>query len=351
MKILSGLLAGAAFMALATPALAGDGWYLGAGGGGIWPSQTNWTVPVTTESGHYTFNATGAGLADVGYKWTNGFRLEVEYQFADLPTNTITEVSPLPGSSALHGHLTTNTFYANAAYDFAFSGGWGATVGGGVGEALTNAHATIVASGDSASGNKSVLAWQADAGIIRELCPNVDLQLDYRYQSISQAHYFIAAIPGNFDSAAINSSSVMLSLRWYLESPPPPPPPPLPPPPPPPPPPPLPPVTNFIVFFDFNKSNLTAEAQSVVAEAVKAAKSGHFVKILVTGHTDTVGSDSYNQGLSVRRAESVKDEMVREGLDGSTIAIEGKSFHDPLVPTGPGVREPQNRRAVINLGG
>ena len=42
--------------------------------------------------------------------------------------------------------------------------------------------------------------------------------------------------------------------------------------------------------------------------------------------------------------------MVREGLDGRRIAIEGKCFHDPLVPTGPGVREPQNRRAVIDLG-
>jgi OmpA-OmpF porin, OOP family len=42
--------------------------------------------------------------------------------------------------------------------------------------------------------------------------------------------------------------------------------------------------------------------------------------------------------------------MVREGMDGSSIAIDGKGFHDPLVPTGPGVREPQNRRAVIDLG-
>jgi outer membrane protein OmpA-like peptidoglycan-associated protein len=110
-------------------------------------------------------------------------------------------------------------------------------------------------------------------------------------------------------------------------------------------------VKTFIVFFDFNKSNLTAEAQAVVTEAVKVAKSNGFVKVLVTGHTDTVGSDSYNQGLSVRRAESVKDEMVRQGMDGSGISIVGKSFHDPLVPTGPGVREPQNRRAVIDLGG
>jgi outer membrane protein OmpA-like peptidoglycan-associated protein len=113
-------------------------------------------------------------------------------------------------------------------------------------------------------------------------------------------------------------------------------------------------VKTFIVFFDFNKSNLTAEAQSVVTEAVKTAKNGvcgAVTRILVTGHTDTVGSDSYNMALSVRRAQSVKDEMVRQGMDGSSIATEGKGFHDPLVPTGPGVREPQNRRAVIDLGG
>jgi len=127
----------------------------------------------------------------------------------------------------------------------------------------------------------------------------------------------------------------------------PPPPPPAPPPPPPPPPPP---TKTFIVFFDFDKSNLTQEAQSVVSEAVKTAKSNGFVRVMVTGHTDTVGSDRYNQSLSERRAESVKDEMVREGMDGNSIAIAGKSFHDPLVPTGPGVREPQNRRAVIDLG-
>jgi len=72
--------------------------------------------------------------------------------------------------------------------------------------------------------------------------------------------------------------------------------------------------------------------------------------VQIVGHTDTVGSDKYNMKLSVARAQSVKDEMVREGMDGTTISIEGKGFHDLLVPTGPGVREPQNRRAVIDLG-
>ena len=110
-------------------------------------------------------------------------------------------------------------------------------------------------------------------------------------------------------------------------------------------------MKTFIVFFDFDKSNLTEKAQEVVAEAVKTAKSEGMVRVVVTGHTDTVGSDTYNQALSERRANAVKDEMVGQGMDGSTIAIEGKSFHDPLVPTGPGVREPKNRRAVIDLGG
>jgi OmpA-OmpF porin, OOP family len=75
------------------------------------------------------------------------------------------------------------------------------------------------------------------------------------------------------------------------------------------------------------------------------------VRVVVTGHTDTVGSRAYNQALSERRAGSVRDEMVREGLPANEIMTVGRNFSDPLVQTGPGVREPQNRRAVIDLGG
>ena len=88
-----------------------------------------------------------------------------------------------------------------------------------------------------------------------------------------------------------------------------------------------------------------------MTQAVAAAKQLGSVRIMVTGHTDTMGTDKYNQALSVRRAAAVKDEMVKEGLTADSIAIEGKSFHDPMVPTGPNVREPKNRRAVIDLGG
>jgi outer membrane protein OmpA-like peptidoglycan-associated protein len=109
-------------------------------------------------------------------------------------------------------------------------------------------------------------------------------------------------------------------------------------------------VRTFIVFFDFDQSNLTAEAQQVVAEAVRTARTSGMVRVVITGHTDTVGSQAYNQGLSERRATSVENEMVRLGLNGNDIQTVGRSFTDPLVPTGPGVREPQNRRAVIDLG-
>ena len=93
----------------------------------------------------------------------------------------------------------------------------------------------------------------------------------------------------------------------------------------------------------------------IVEEVGKLAGQYGAARIVIEGHSD--GSmkgqvpKSLVQELSLNRANAVKDEMVGQGMDGSTIAIEGKSFHDPLVPTGPGVREPQNRRAVIDLGG
>jgi outer membrane protein OmpA-like peptidoglycan-associated protein len=117
------------------------------------------------------------------------------------------------------------------------------------------------------------------------------------------------------------------------------------------PPPALPPaIRRYVIFFDFDKSDLTAEAKQVVAVAVRTAKETGMVRVVVTGHTDTVGSQRYNQALSERRAAAAKMEIVRLGLDARDISTVGRSFSEPLVSTGPGVREPQNRRATIELG-
>ena len=109
-------------------------------------------------------------------------------------------------------------------------------------------------------------------------------------------------------------------------------------------------IRRFVVFFDFDKSDLTAEAKDVVAAAVRTAQETGMVRVVVTGHTDTVGTQLYNQALSERRAGAVRTEIMRLGMDARDISAVGANFSQPLVATGPGVREPQNRRAVIDLG-
>jgi outer membrane protein OmpA-like peptidoglycan-associated protein len=104
---------------------------------------------------------------------------------------------------------------------------------------------------------------------------------------------------------------------------------------------------NYLVFFDFNKSDLSPDAQKIIKSASdNAAKSGP-TKLTVTGHTDTVGSDAYNLRLSRRRAVSVQRELVRDGVPAGEIAIFAKGKKELLVPTADGVREPQNRRVQI----
>lgn len=112
------------------------------------------------------------------------------------------------------------------------------------------------------------------------------------------------------------------------------------------------PVTQneYLVFFDWNKSNVTPKSDSVIADAVKAW--GKTVQYKVVGHTDTSGSAAYNQKLSVRRAEAVKKALVAKGVPAKSIATSGKGESQLLVPTGDNVREPSNRRAqIINASG
>jgi OOP family OmpA-OmpF porin len=118
-------------------------------------------------------------------------------------------------------------------------------------------------------------------------------------------------------------------------------------PPPPPAPPPPPPVKNFLVFFDFDKSTLTPRALDIVKEAANVAKSGQNARVTCTGHTDTAGPANYNMALSLRRANTVKNALVKEGVPATSITVVGRGETALLVPTRDGVREPQNRRVEI----
>jgi iron complex outermembrane receptor protein len=108
---------------------------------------------------------------------------------------------------------------------------------------------------------------------------------------------------------------------------------------------------SYMVFFDFDKSDLTSDATAIVDQAAKNAGPAKATEISVTGHTDTVGSDAYNMRLSKRRAESVAAQLEKDGIPSSEIAIVAKGKRDLLVPTKDGVREPQNRRVTIVYGG
>jgi iron complex outermembrane receptor protein len=104
---------------------------------------------------------------------------------------------------------------------------------------------------------------------------------------------------------------------------------------------------SYLVFFDFNKSDLTSQAQQIVDQAASNAGPAKVTRLTVTGHTDTVGSDAYNMRLSRRRAESVAARLEKDGIPSSEIEIVAKGKRDLLVPTADGVREPQNRRVQI----
>ena len=106
---------------------------------------------------------------------------------------------------------------------------------------------------------------------------------------------------------------------------------------------------TYLVFFDWDRADLTDRARQIIAEAAQATTRVQVTRIEVSGHTDTTGTARYNQGLSVRRAQNVAAELVRLGVPRAAITTQGFGFSRPLVSTGPGVREPQNRRVEIVL--
>ena len=109
------------------------------------------------------------------------------------------------------------------------------------------------------------------------------------------------------------------------------------------------PARTYLVFFDWDRADLTARARQVIAYAAEASRVVTVTRLEVNGYTDTSGTPRYNQRLSIRRAQAVAGELVHDGVPGNVIEIHGYGETHLLVPTGPGIREPQNRRVEIIL--
>ena len=109
------------------------------------------------------------------------------------------------------------------------------------------------------------------------------------------------------------------------------------------------PAAAYMVFFDFDRALITPTASNTIKQAAAAYKSGGKARVGVTGHADRSGGDAYNMALSLRRANAVKDALVREGVPAANITVVGRGEAQPLVQTADGVQEPQNRRVEIVL--
>ena len=104
-------------------------------------------------------------------------------------------------------------------------------------------------------------------------------------------------------------------------------------------------------FFDFDKSALKKEGKAKLDDLVGKVKGINLEVIIAVGHTDSVGSDAYNQKLSVRRAESVKAYLVSKGIEKNRVYTEGKGEKQPVADNKTKEGRAKNRRVEIEVVG
>ena len=126
--------------------------------------------------------------------------------------------------------------------------------------------------------------------------------------------------------------------------------------PPPPPPPPQPSYEKVTIsataLFDFDSDVLKDEGKAAIQDLSDSIKSkgGSVVDVDVVGHTDSTGPEEYNEQLSLRRATSVKNYMVEQGVDAGIIDVSGKGETMPIADNSTRAGRAQNRRVEINVG-
>jgi len=108
------------------------------------------------------------------------------------------------------------------------------------------------------------------------------------------------------------------------------------------------PVT-FILYFVEATDQFTPESQALVDQVLLTIATRPAPELTVAGHTDAVGTDQYNDALSLRRAERVRALLVARGIPPASVAAVGRGKREPRVPAPDGVPEPRNRRVEITV--
>ncbi len=376
MKLRTTLLTAAATLAISPAAFAGDGLY-GAIGAGLSyfghendVSNDSVVPPSATVFDTDSDYDSGIGIyAALGKKFDNNFRAELEYSYRSAD---IDQIDPYPGfsgiiSGSIAGDTKIHALMLNGLYDFNDTfGGVTPYIGGGAGIARVNHSIAGVnaASGLSISyGSFDYnFAYQGIAGVAVGLAEQLTLDLSYRYFGMLGNTYSGATVNGSpgVIKAAAASHNLFAGLRWDFGAPTPPPvqykdcwdgssvpitaecPPQI--------------VEEqsadlepigFTVYFDYDKSNLTPQASTLIQEAASRALQNDIDTVVVSGNTDTSGSSAYNQALSERRARVVREALVANGVPADRIRTEAYGETNLAKATADGVREPLNRRSEV----
>ncbi len=105
----------------------------------------------------------------------------------------------------------------------------------------------------------------------------------------------------------------------------------------------------FLVYFNEGTDELTPESRVEFEKILAELRERGAPDIQVIGHTDRLAADDYNDRLSLQRAQRVRDELIKLGIDPKRIRAAGRGEREPLVPTADGIAEPRNRRVEISV--
>jgi outer membrane protein OmpA-like peptidoglycan-associated protein len=106
---------------------------------------------------------------------------------------------------------------------------------------------------------------------------------------------------------------------------------------------------HFRLYFISDSDALTPDSQKSYQNVFEDIKRRTVYQVEVTGHTDTLGDKTYNQGLSLQRANAIRDQLVKDGLTGGAITTAGRGQLDLAVPEPPNTSQPLNRRVEITV--
>ncbi len=334
---------------LAAEAQPFHGLYIGAGAGYNLPEN----APLAS-GGELEPHGGFVGVGSAGYALGNGFRFELEGNFrhADLGRTT--------SAFSTSGSLQTYGVMVNALFDMDVGASWiYPYIGGGVGYAWSNLSARSAftpvgfrCSAVTSTRPKEDSHSRRSAGCHSRIprVPGLSLTAEYRFFGMPGSESFAGSevVAGSPSPVPVvlkvehqYNHSFLIGVRYAFNVVRPVPVPPAQPAP-------APAASrSYLVFFDWDKATLTDRARQIVKDAADNSKRVEYTRIEVNGYTDTSGTPQYNQGLSVRRARAVQAELIKDGVPANAITIQGFGDTNLLVPTGPGVREPQNRRVEI----